>query len=236
VLLTNFHSLVYHWFRISFFNFVITPQTPHLSPTPDESFQLYARQECIESGLAIAGLFRRYYRDFNPKHISIWMPQTAVSAAYVLMDDIDNPRIQNLYYDVCHMITSASKRWFCMRGHARMLLVTAEQKGYVLPENAKQILRRVAVDGWKDDDHKHFQASIFPNYALAKGKDPRVAEMGDLLERWKNLTIQNESASRLTVPVDSDSASQHLRSSTEDVDEDESSTDMELDGAGTEDD
>jgi len=184
----------------------------------------------MESGLAMAELFRRCHRGLSPKHILMWMPQTAVTAAYVLLEDLADPRVQSLYYDVCLVITSASRRWFCMRGHARMLLMTAEEKGYTIPEDAKKILKKVAVDSWNDGDHKHFEASIFPNYVLTKGEDPRVAEMGDLLERWKNLNIHEKNAGRLTEPTDADEVPSARGPLTEEGSED--SSDMELDGVG----
>ena len=175
----------------------------------------------------MASLFRRYYHDFSPKHISIWMPQTAVTAAYVLLEDLDNPEVQDLYYNVCQVITSASRRWFCMRGHARMLLVTAEQHGYVIPHDAKLILRKVAVDSWKADDHKHFEGSIFPNYELAKGEDTKVAGMGDLLEKWKNLNLHERLSGMTTVASDFDRAIHPGELSSGDITE--SSSDMDLD-------
>jgi len=169
----------------------------------------------------MATLFGRYYRDFSPKHISIWLPQTAVTAAYVLMDDLENPRVRELYHDVCQVITSASRRFFCMRGHARMLLITAEEKGHSIPDDAKRILKKVAVDGWKPDDHKLFVGSIFPNYVLAKRDDPRVAGMGDLLERWKNLSFQETTGSdadRSAPPRTSSMPHNHRNLSDMDVD------------------
>lgn len=111
-----------------------------------------------------------------------------------------------------------------------MLLMTAEEKEYAIPEDAKKILKKIAVDSWKDDDHKHFEASIFPNYTLTKGEDPRVAEMGDLLERWKNLNIYEKNAGRLTEPTNADGVPPDRGPATEEGSED--STDMELDGVG----
>lgn len=198
-----------------------------MAPTLDKSLKDYARTECLDSGLTIARLFRRYFHDFSPQHISIWLPQTAVTAAYVLLEDLESRDVQDLYYSVCRVITSASRRWFCMRGHARMLLVTAEQNGYVIPQNAKLILRKVAVEGWKVDDHKHFEGSIFPNYALANGEDPKMSGMGDLLEQWKNLNLEEESRRKTTAASDSDRLAGRRSPSTDESSE--SSTDMELD-------
>ncbi|KAK5937354.1 hypothetical protein PMZ80_010361 [Knufia obscura] len=217
--------LAYHWFRISLFNFANMPNSPVLAPTRDKTLQRHARHERLKSGLEIANLYKRYYREFSPKRVATWMPLTAVTAAYVLLEDLDDPNVQDLYYDVCKVITSVSQRWFCMRGHARMLLATAEQKGHAMPSNAKQLLKKVAVDNWKADDYKHFEGSVFPNYALAKGEDPRTVGMGDLLEKWKNLNLDNleEKSSQGRTRLSDLRSSSSTRTGSED------SSDMELD-------
>lgn len=199
-------SLVYHWFRTSLFSFAIMPHSPLMSPTPSKDFLHYAQRECFQSGLKMASLFRRYYQYFNPKHISIWMPQAAVTAVYVLLEDLENHDVQDLYYNVCRVITLASRHWFCMRGYARMLLVTAEQQGYVIPHGAKAMLWKVAVDNWEADDHKHFEGSIFPNYEFAKGEVSKAAGMGDLLEQWKNLNLHERISGKTLVASDVDEA------------------------------
>ena len=149
----------------------------------------YAQEQCLESAQTIAGLYRRWFHDFGSRNLTVWMPQTAVSAAHVFMDHLDKPEFHDNFHDVCLVISSISRRWMLMRGHARMLFITAEQKGQVLPVKTRQLLSYVARDSWKPDDHKYFGNSTFPNYALAKGDDPRTATMGDLLEQWANLDL-----------------------------------------------
>lgn len=117
------------------------------------------------------------------------MPQTAISAAHVFIEHLEKQEIHDNFHDACLVLSSISRRWTLMRGHARMLFITAEQKGQLLPEKTRQLLSYVARDTWRPDDHKFFSNSIFPNYALAKSDDPRTATMGDLLEQWANLDL-----------------------------------------------
>lgn len=118
------------------------------------------------------------------------MPQTACTIAYILIDLLEDEVVQQLFHEICIVITSAARRWYVMRGHARMLFITAEQRGQVIPPRTHQVLSYIALDSWRPDGHKFFDASMYPNYALARGADPRSAGMGDLLEQWANLNIR----------------------------------------------
>lgn len=97
-----------------------------------------------------------------------------------------------------------------MRGHARMLFITAEQQGQVIPEKTKKLLSFVARESWKSDDHKHFDRSAYPNYALAKEDNPRVVAMGDLLEQWANLEFDQVHRGRHSVSSDYTTANSDL--------------------------
>lgn len=79
-----------------------------------------------------------------------------------------------------------------------MLYLTVEQQGKPMPDRTKQVLARVAIDSWKADDHKYFDGSVHPNYALARSEDPRAAGMGELLELWASNAMQIDTA--LTTP------------------------------------
>lgn len=140
------------------------------------------------SASTIAGLYKRYFHDYGLRNLTIWMPQTAISTAYMIIDDLDDPAVQDIFHDVCLVLTSISRRWLVMRGHVRMLFMTAKQNGTVMPDRTRQILSRVAMDTWMPGDHKHFDSSAYPNYALAKAEDPRALGMGDLLEHWATST------------------------------------------------
>lgn len=114
--------------------------------------------------------------------------------AYMLIEDLDEPEVQELFHDMCLIITSTARKWFIMRGHARMLFITAEQKKQVIPERTRRILSHIALDSWGPDSHKFFETSKYPNYALARGEDPRIATMGDLLERWRDFGLESTMA------------------------------------------
>lgn len=119
------------------------------------------------------------------------MPQTAVSAAYMLVDSLEDPEAQDLFHEMCLVVTTAARKSNLMRGHARMLFITAEQKRQIIPERTRRLLEPVALTSWRPDSHKFFETSKFPNYALARGEDPRSATMGDLLSRWKNFHLDS---------------------------------------------
>lgn len=178
-------------------------QAPNSSfPSDVQHLHVHAREQCLKSAQKIATLYRRWFYDFGSKNLTIWMPQTALSAAHVFIEHLDNPEVHDHFHDVCIVITSISRRWFVMRGHARMLFITAEQKGQVIPEKTKQLLRYVARDSWKSDDHKHFDRSAYPNYALAKEDDPRFVAMGGLLEQWANLELDQSHRGRESMSSD----------------------------------
>lgn len=84
-----------------------------------------------------------------------------------------------------------------------MLYITIEQSGRTMPDRTRQILGRIAVDTWRHDDHKSFDGSVHPNYALARSEDPRAAGMGELLEHWASNAMQVDTA--LTTPPGGDS-------------------------------
>lgn len=175
--------------RISLFNFLKSPNSNFTGDV--ESLFRYAQEQCLESARTIAGLYRRWFQDFGSRNLTIWICQTAVSAAHVFIDHLDNYEVHDNFHDVCLVLSSISRRWMLMRGHVRMLFITAEQRGQILPERTRQLLSYVARDSWKPGDHKFFGNSTFPNYALAKGEDPRTAAMGDLLEKWANLDLDH---------------------------------------------
>lgn len=187
------YSLAFHWMRMTLFNFAKIPNSAADGPYgPGDRLHRYAREQCIASANIIASLFKRYFYDYGSRNLTIWMPQTAISTAYMMIEDLDNPDAQEVFHQVCIVLTSMSRRWLIMKGHARMLFITAEQSGKTIPEQTRQILSRVAIDNWRSTDHKYFDSSAYPNYALAKGQDPRATTMGDLLEFWANSGVHLE--------------------------------------------
>lgn len=161
-----------------------------------DSLQRYARSQTIESAGAIAKLFGQYARDFGLKQPTIWMPQTAVSAAHSLIDLLADPvqglYVQDIFHELCLVIVAASQRWLVMKGHVRMLLMTAEERGKPLQEKTQNLLKFVALDKWGEKDHLQFASASYPNYTLAKDDDPRLAAMGDLLEKWATFRAKEE--------------------------------------------
>lgn len=166
------------------------PESPVMATKVDGNLPCHARRQCLESARAMADLFHRYFHDFGSRNIGIWMFQTVTVVAYMLLEDLGDPETQDIFHEICLAITHVSRRMFVMRGHVRMLLITADQRGQTIPEKTRQRLTHIAIDTWGPEDHKLFDACIFPNYTLAKGGDPRTAAMGDLLEQWSNLTLR----------------------------------------------
>lgn len=72
-----------------------------------------------------------------------------------------------------------------MRAHIRMLFMTADEKGQTIPDKTKALLRYTALDQWQENDHRPFDSSMYPNYALAQQEeDVRAVAMGELLGQW----------------------------------------------------
>lgn len=200
----TYRSLSYHWMRTTLFNFLKPLSSSSDSPDIGERISQYAREQCIASARIIAGLHSRYIHDYGSRNLTIWMPQTALSTAYLLIDDLKDPEIQDIFHEVCVVLVSISRRWYVMRGHVRMLYITIEQSGKVMPDRTRQIMGRIAVDAWRHDDHKSFDGSVYPNYALARSEDPRAAGMGELLEHWASSAMQVDTALTTSTGGDSD--------------------------------
>lgn len=202
---SNIRSLFYHWIRITLFNFLKSSAiAPDSSPEERERLARFAREQCITSAQITAKLHGRYIHDYGSRNLTIWMPQTAISTAYMLIDDLDKPEVQDIFHDVCLVLASVSRRWYVMRGQARMLYITVEQAGKPMADRTRQILGRVALDLWKPNDHKTYDGSVYPNYALAKVEDPRAAGMGELLDLWANATLQADASMPTPSGGDSD--------------------------------
>lgn len=183
-------SLFYHFIRIMLYN---TLKNRRDTDFVSEDFVIYARNQCLFSARVTGGLYSRYFRDFGPKSLTMWMPQTAVSAAYMLIDDLEIPEVQEVFHEVCLVLTSIARRWYVMRGHARMLFITADTRHVTIPERTRTLLRMVALDQWGSEDHKNFDTSLYPNYALATGEDRSGTSMGNLLQQWASLDIEQGS-------------------------------------------
>ncbi|KAK5088716.1 hypothetical protein LTR05_002937 [Lithohypha guttulata] len=183
-------NLSYHSLRNALFNFFKSDEPPTDGSWRSKEIERYAREQCILSARAASGLFKVYLQRYGSRSFTIGMPQVAVSMAYMLIEELDEPEIQDLFHDMCLIITATARKWFIMRGHARMLFITAQQKKQVIPERTRRILSRIALDSWGPDSHKFFETSKYPNYALARGDDPRTATMGDLLERWRDFGLE----------------------------------------------
>lgn len=175
------------------FNALSSPDSSETSASNHDESSLNARSECIKSARALADLYRRFYKDFGSQNFTMWMPQTALSTAYLLLEHLHDVEIQDLFHETSLVITSVARKWFVMRGHARMLFITAGQRGKVIPNRTKQLLAHIALDSWHPNDHELFDASMYPNYALARDEDPRAAGMGDLLKQWANIDLETES-------------------------------------------
>lgn len=157
----------------------------------------YAIRQCLQSAHTMADLYKHYFHDFGAKNVGIWIAQTAPLLAYMLLENLDDLEVQEIFHEVCITIANVSRRMCILRGHARMILITAHHRGRTIPEKTRQYLYHIAVETWGPEEHKSFDASISPNYTLAKGEDPRAAGMGDLLERWANLSLRS---SRMPIP------------------------------------
>lgn len=169
---------------MKFFDSLSLPDLFIPSTSSHEELLIHAKNECIESARVMVGFYQRFFKDFGFKIFTMWMPQTALSTAHLLLEHLEEVEIQDLFHQTCLVLTFVARKWFVMRGHARMLFITAGQKNKVIPNRTKQLLAHIALDSWHPDDHKLFDASVYPNYTLARDEDPRATGMGDLLKQW----------------------------------------------------
>lgn len=176
---------------MTLFNFFRGEGSPTVGPWEDGSFGVYARDQCIQATKNTASLCRLFIRQYGVRTFTLTMSQTAVSAAYMLVEDLEDTEAQQLFHEMCVIVTAAARKSFLMRGHARMLFITADQKHQIIPDRTRLLLEPIALNTWRPDSHKFFETSKFPNYALARGEDPRSATMGDLLSKWKNFRLDS---------------------------------------------
>lgn len=145
------------------------------------------------------------------------MAQTTITAAYMLVEYLEDIEAQELFHEMCLIVTAAARKLFLMRGHARMLFITAERKHQTIPERTRQVLEPIALSSWRPDSHKFFETSRFPNYALARGGDPRTVTMGDLLSQWKDFRLES-SLSDTTPAIELDRARKRFTRGTDSTD------------------
>lgn len=188
------NSLYYHWLRVTLFHFARDVDPPSQSEQASGTTSSYRKAQCWHSAGVMTNLYHQYFRDFGSKTFTMWMPQTAISLAYILSEDLHCTDVHDMFHEACLVVSCAARKWFVMRGHIRMLYVTVQKEKNSVPERTSSLLRQIASDSWQADTHKHFVASVYPHYALALGQDPRTAAMGDLLERWADFHLNQSSA------------------------------------------
>lgn len=92
-------SLYYHWTRIALFNFLKTPgaKFEHTAEVGG-GISRYAREQCVASARTIASIQREYIRRCGCQNPTMSMPQTALSTAYLLIEDLDEPGVHDIFF------------------------------------------------------------------------------------------------------------------------------------------
>lgn len=184
--------LAHSFIKMTLYNFLKRSESPPSDPQDVQQIFDGAQHECLAAAKLVSNLYQRYFREVGSRSLTMWMPQTAMTAAHMMIDHLNEPGVPECFHSVCCVLIAASRRWFTMRGHVRMLFITVEQKGREFPEKTRNLLEQVALRSWAPDEHKLFHASAYPNYSYAKMEDPRMTGMGDLLEQWATFNMKGE--------------------------------------------
>lgn len=133
--------------------------------------------------------------------------QWAALTLFTLLEDIDNPESGAAFADVCIVLRAIGRRWQLAKGALRLVQLTAKQMNIDLPAATKSFFRDFETELWKEDDRERF-SSAYPNFAVSiKEKRDGVgeAELDNFLEKWDNLTLDDEAQASKTPETDRES-------------------------------
>lgn len=164
------------------------------------------RQE-VKTGLLqsceqIAYIFDWVQRTLGSTSWCPWGFQAATRAAYPLLDMLAEPGVKDTFHTIVAYLSAVAKRWILSRGVLKMLWIMLHERGLVrhLTPETLTLLRTSAVENWGPNDHTLFASCMYPNYAAISENGREMANMGELLEQWSQLSL-SEQCSRSQEPV-----------------------------------
>lgn len=127
-----------------------------------------------------------------------WTFQAAAMAAYPLADLLrEDDDVVEAFHVIVACLSTLAKRWILARGVLKMLWILLEKRSLVdelLPATV-EIFQTNAVDDWGPEDYRMFSGCMYPNYSAIAEQGRELADMGELMEQWSQLTV-NEGRGR----------------------------------------
>ncbi|KAI2897588.1 hypothetical protein CBS63078_7910 [Aspergillus niger] len=148
-----------------------------------------AKKACVDSALAIVNLLRIHRTRWGPDHISPTTIHWVSMALFTLVEELDNSEHRNAFTELCVTARAFSQKWTLMKGILRMLQVSAQKNGFILPPETRALFADFQKM-WDEGLRDQFR-SLYPNLSSLSetGGDRTLdeAELDSFLKKWDRL-------------------------------------------------
>lgn len=178
--------LVWHDYCITVYSLMLR------NMADSESHREKAQASLLESCHEIAQILAYMRRSLGTA--SMWCPwtfQAAAMAAFPLVELLAEPGAQETFQIIVATLSTAAERWTLAKGVLKMLWIMLQERNQVsnLLPAIGDIFRAQAVDNWGPAEYRMFSGCMYPNYTVIGERGRELADMGELLEEWSQLSL-----------------------------------------------
>lgn len=139
----------------------------------------------------VAGLFRRLQHTVGLNYFGVYWGHAASVCAFNVMEFLPQVGVSETFHVLTVVLCNISRRWVLVRGVVKLIWVTLTERKLDSYLNAAtlSLFKLNAVDNWDPQDHKLFELCAYPNYAAISERGRDFVGMGDLLQEYAGLTL-----------------------------------------------
>ncbi|RDH26434.1 hypothetical protein BDQ94DRAFT_164493 [Aspergillus welwitschiae] len=127
-----------------------------------KNIRLAARQVCLNAAEAFVQLLRNYRTKWGIDYMSLTTIICLNTALFTLLDELGDLGCKNAFMELCLVARACSRKWPLMKGHMRMLQLSAQRKCVSLLPETHALFVDFEATIWDRHDHERFRG-IYPN-------------------------------------------------------------------------
>lgn len=144
-----------------------------------------------------AAIFEWLQRTIGLTHFSVYYVHASSLPAFNLFEYLSQPGMADVFHTLIVALSATTRRWTLSRGIIRMIWIEVQKRklDQVVDPSTLSLLKLSAVDSWGPEDHRLFERCAYPNYAVIGERGRLLSEIGDLLEEYSRLNIEDSTES-----------------------------------------
>jgi hypothetical protein len=151
-------------------------------------------EKVISTCRNIAELLQWLQRTVGLTYFSVYIPHGSTLCAYTLLEFLDRPAVPAIFHTMIVALSNSARRWTITRGILKMIWITLQERRLDASLDAAtlSLFKLNAVDNWGPQDHRLFEMCAYPNYAAIETRGRDFVEMGELLQEYAGLQLDDK--------------------------------------------